>query len=374
MPTSLLIQPLAEITITRLLNALCQPACVLAAVSALLILGLVTYRRWTHPLVAATLAITLLASCAAALAHPNFRHIVTQPDNIAIVAMLLAVAFFLWIALRQAALHDASPHVAPIEHSRTYTWPDLVYIELICLLAATVALIVWSILVKAPLEQPANPAQAPNPAKAPWYFVGLQELLVYFDPWIAGVLYPCLIILGLCAIPFLDRNPKHSGCYTLHTRRLAISIWLFGFLVLWITPILIGTFLRGPNWSLFGLFEPWNISKHDPTTNVALSELIWQHIFRRNPPTPADNLIPSIHPSLVREFPALLLVGAYFILLPILARRTFLKRLHHHLGPSRYALLAFLLLMMGLLPLKMLLRWTLGLQYLLSLPEFHANL
>ena len=73
-------------------------------------------------------------------------------------------------------------------------------IKLVVVLAV---LIVWSILVNAPLEEVANPNRTPNPAKAPWYFVGLQELLVYFDPWIAGVLLPGIIIFGLMAIHFL---------------------------------------------------------------------------------------------------------------------------------------------------------------------------
>ena len=70
---------------------------------------------------------------------------------------------------------------------KVLVWPDLVYIEFISLILFMVFLIVWSILVAAPLEEPANPASTPNPSKAPWYFLGLQEMLVYFDPWLAGI-------------------------------------------------------------------------------------------------------------------------------------------------------------------------------------------
>ena len=69
-------------------------------------------------------------------------------------------------------------------------------------------MLIWSIGLPAPLEQPANPAESPNPAKAPWYFLGLQEMLVYFDPWYAGVVLPTFIIIGLMAIPYLDRDPN----------------------------------------------------------------------------------------------------------------------------------------------------------------------
>ena len=95
---------------------------------------------------------------------------------------------------------------------------------------------------------------SPNPAKAPWYFLGLQELLVYFDPAVAGVLFPGLIIAGLVALPYLDANPRGNGYYTLRQRPFAIATFLFGFLVLWAGMIFIGTFLRGPNWNFFGPF------------------------------------------------------------------------------------------------------------------------
>ena len=138
-------------------------------------------------------------------------------------------------------------------------WPDLVYIELICMVLITAGLIAWSLLLQAPLEQPANPVVTPNPAKAPWYFLGLQEMLVFFDASIAGVTLPVLIILGLCAIPYLDVNPRGNGYYTIAERKFAYVIFQFGFLQLWIFLILVGTFLRGPGWAFFGPFEA-----HDP--------------------------------------------------------------------------------------------------------------
>ena len=105
---------------------------------------------------------------------------------------------------------------------KVFTWPDLVYSEFICLIAFTAALVIWSILIEAPLEEPAATARTPNPSKAPWYFLGLQELLVYFDPWIAGVLLPGYIIVGLMAIPYLDTNPKGNGYYTFEERPFVV--------------------------------------------------------------------------------------------------------------------------------------------------------
>jgi hypothetical protein len=69
---------------------------------------------------------------------------------------------------------------------KIHTWPHLVRSEFLCALLITLLLVVWSLLVDAPLEEPANPTRTPNPSKAPWYFLGLQEMLVFFDPWHAG--------------------------------------------------------------------------------------------------------------------------------------------------------------------------------------------
>ena len=106
------------------------------------------------------------------------------------------------------------PVLEKLDDEKVLVWPDLVYTELICMVVCTFVLIVWAILLKAPLEQPATTAKAPNPSKAPWYFLGLQEMLVYFDPWMAGVVLPTMIIVGLIAMPYIDFNHKGNGYYT----------------------------------------------------------------------------------------------------------------------------------------------------------------
>ena len=117
---------------------------------------------------------------------------------------------------------------------------------------------VWSITLNAPLEEPANPNLTMNPAKAPWYFLGLQEMLVYFDPWIAGVVMPTMIIIGLMVIPYIDTNPLGSGYYTWKQRKFSISTFLFGFIILWVAMIIIGTFIRGPGWQWFWPGQTWD--------------------------------------------------------------------------------------------------------------------
>ena len=147
-----------------------------------------------------------------------------------------------------------SPRACPASRSssptRRLTWPDLVYTELICMVILTIVLVVWGIVLQAPLEQPASSTVAPNPSKAPWYFLGLQEMLVYFDPWMAGVVLPSMIIVGLMAIPYIDTNKAGNGYYSYNDRKFAFLTFQYGFVVLWVVLILLGTFLRGPELEL----------------------------------------------------------------------------------------------------------------------------
>src|SRR5438309_3123704 len=124
---------------------------------------------------------------------------------------------------------------------KVHTWPYLVRLEMLVGTIVMALITVWSIVVDAPLEEPANPTKTPNPSKAPWYFLGLQEILVYFDPWFAGVVLPSLIIVGLMVIPYIDINPRGNGYYTFAERKFAITTFLFGFLVLWVVLIFLGT-------------------------------------------------------------------------------------------------------------------------------------
>src|SRR6266404_1361256 len=203
-------------------------------------------------------------------------HIAAAPDNIPITAILFLVPFYTWYGLRQAFANDrlieqleASPEMAKTHHRKVqpwkpgwlrevHVWPYLLRIEFLAALVVTVILMIWSITLNAPLEEPSNPNLTMNPAKAPWYFLGLQEMLVYFDPWIAGVVMPTLIIIGLMVIPYIDTNPLGAGYYTWKQRKFEIGTFLFGFIVLWVSMIIIGTFIRGPGWQWFWPGQTWD--------------------------------------------------------------------------------------------------------------------
>ena len=253
----------------------------------------------------------------------------------------------------------------PENREKVWTWPNLVYTELFAIIAGTVFLIVWAIIFKAPLEEPANPTWAPNPAKAPWYFLGLQEMLVYFDPWMAGVVLPGVIVVGLIAIPYIDTNPKGNGYYTFMERKMAMTFFLFGWLALWIYLIIVGTFLRGPNWTFYGPFEFWDLHKVVAAYNVNLSEFFWIKGLGRAMP---KNL-------LLRESVGIILsLGYMFGLPPLIARTKWGMSIIEKTGKVRFYILIGLVLLMGSLPIKMFLRWLFSLKYIVALPEWELNL
>jgi hypothetical protein len=156
---------------------------------------------------------------------------------------------------------SAAPYEASEE--KVEVWPNLVKREYIAAAACLLFILVWSILMNAPLDTIANPNVTPNPSKAPWYFVGLQELLVYFDPWIAGVILPNLIIVGLMAIPYIDTNPKGVGVYNWKERPFANSLFMLG-VSMWFILIYIGYACRGPNFFWYWPWESWLMVKAAP--------------------------------------------------------------------------------------------------------------
>jgi hypothetical protein len=307
------------------------------------------------------------------LVDHNFFSIISTPDNIPIIILLFCVGFFTWFSFHKAAINDTriEAGLEPVEampenREKVWSWPNLVYTELFAIIACTAFLVVWAIIFKAPLEESANPTWAPNPAKAPWYFLGLQEMLVYFDPWMAGVVLPGLIVAGLIAIPYIDTNPKGNGYYTFKERKMAITAFLFGWLVLWVYLIIVGVFLRGPNWTFYGPFEFWDFHKVVASFNINLSEFIWIKGLGVGLP---KNLV-------LREIFGIILSIAYITVIPPwFAKATKVGRdLINDIGSIRYYIFMFLILMTMSLPIKMVLRWLFSLKYIVALPEWELNL
>jgi menaquinol-cytochrome c reductase cytochrome b/c subunit len=140
--------------------------------------------------------------------------------------------------------------VKAVPQDKVHVWPHLLSVEFVAALACTAFLLVFSTFVNAPLLELANANQTPNPSKAPWYFLGLQELLTMFHPMVAGVTIPGLGLVGLILAPYTDRNPSHKP----EDRKFAISIFTI-FLMSWTVLVMIGSFFRGPGQNFV---FPWN--------------------------------------------------------------------------------------------------------------------
>ncbi len=123
---------------------------------------------------------------------------------------------------------------------KVYTWPHLLLVEFVALLAAGSLLLIASFFLDAPLGSLANPNEVPAINKAPWYFMGLQELLRYFHPMVAGVTLPGVFVVALMAVPYVDKNPSAKP----ENRKVANMAFTF-FLTFWGLLVIIGSFLRG---------------------------------------------------------------------------------------------------------------------------------
>lgn len=336
---------------------------------------------WVQPTVAWILFNLSVLFLAFSMTDFDFRQIVGKPDNVPIVGMLYLVGFFTWLYFYKANENDRRiaeglPVTEKGLSDQVLVWPDLVYNEMICMILVSAFLIVWGVALPAPLEEPASAVKTPNPSKAPWYFLGLQEMLVYFDPWMAGVVLPSVILVGLMAIPYIDFNKNGNGYYTFNQRKFAVITFQFGFLPLWVAMIVLGTFIRGPNWNMFGLYEYWDVHKLEVLNNVNLSDYFWLDFLKQPLPRPmnGDSLFRQIGTILVREWLGLVAIAVYLFVLPPLMAVTIFKQFFVRMGFVRYMVLANLVLLMASLPLKMILRWLFTLKYIVAIPEWFFNI
>jgi len=315
--------------------------------------------------------------------------VVSTPDNVPIVALLFVVPFYTWYAFRQAVANDhliavlgGDPATAKTKYRKTqpwdpkwerevHTWPYLMRMEFLVAIIITIILMVWSLTLNAPLEEPSNPNVTMNPAKAPWYFLGLQEMLVYFDPWIAGVVMPTLIIVGLMAIPYIDVYPLGNGYYTYSQRKFAIWTFLVGFIGLWVVMIVIGTFIRGPGWMWFWPTQTWDASRVDYSVNRNLDQ-----IFMIDG-TWLAHLLPSgwnavlIARAIFGIFPVTLYFIFSFYLLHWVANMTeFSRKVYKRMSILQSVTMLFFLSLMLSLPIKILLRLIFRVHYVWETPWF----
>ncbi|MDX1964233.1 MAG: hypothetical protein SFX18_13855 [Pirellulales bacterium] len=368
--------------IKQIVNYLSGPVAYTLGTTLILVVMYIFRRFFVQTDVAWTMLNLSLLALGLAMADPNFAAIVMKPDNVPIVGLVYLLGYFTWLATAIAVKNDdrIEQGLPPLEKSdgmdeKVLVWPDLVYTELICMIALTAFLLVWAIALPAPLEEPASSVKTPNPSKAPWYFLGLQEMLVYFDPWYAGVVLPSLVIVGLMAIPYLDFNKKGNGYYTIKERQFSYLVFQFGFLELWVTLIILGTFLRGPNWNFYGPFELWDPHKVEVLSNRDLSQFFWNDLLGMPLPKAPEGSGAGTGFAyiLLRELPGIVTVLAYFLFLPPLLAVTVFRKFYVKMGFVRYMVMINLFLFMMTLPIKMVLRWTVNLKYFINIPEYFLN-
>jgi hypothetical protein len=238
-----------------------------------------------------------------------------------------------------------------------HVWPFLLRVEFLAAIIVTIILMVWSITLNAPMEEPANPNLTMNPAKAPWYFLGLQEMLVYFDPWIAGVVMPTLIIIGLMVIPYIDTNPLGSGYYTWKQRKFSIGTFLFGFIVLWVAMIIIGTFIRGPGWQWFWPGQVWDHNRLIYEVNRDLPDIF------------------GITSNLGKAIFGAIVVGGYYVVGGLIVHAFFRRKNpkdYTQMSLLQYSIMQFFMLTMIGLPVKMAFRLLWNIKYVWITPWFNV--
>src|SRR5438309_2090505 len=317
--------------------------------------------------------------------------IMSAPDNVPIVGLIPLLIFYIYLAWKQAKANDnlvaeleTSPAMAKTHHRKTWplrpgwqkevhVWPFLLRIEFLAAIIVTIILMVWSITLSAPLEEPSNPNLTMNPAKAPWYFLGLQEMLVYFDPWIAGVVMPTLIIIGLMAVPYIDANPLGNGYYTYKQRRFAIWTFCLGFIGLWVAMISIGTFIRGPGWMWFWPTSTWDAERIEYAVNRNLDAVFgingaWLvHLM----PVANRAYSPILARIIFGFFPiALYFIVASYLVYRVMNSTNFTQRIFRRMTLLQIVTTDLLLVLMLALPVKILLRLIFRIKYIWVTPWF----
>jgi hypothetical protein len=316
--------------------------------------------------------------------------IISLPDNVPIVLLMIVVPFYTWYALRQAFANDrliaeleANPALAKTHHRKTqpwkpgwakevHVWPYLLRIEFLAAIIVTLILMVWSITLNAPLEEPSNPTLTMNPSKAPWYFLGLQEMLVYFDPWIAGVVMPSLIIVGLMAIPYIDANPLGNGYYTFKQRKSAILTFIFGFIVLWVTMIVIGTLIRGPGWMWFWPGTTWDHNRLEFAVNRDLPDIFG--VKGRIAKIFFGAIVCGLYAAVAGWFIHKLIAGRSLVIgkWKLIKEQPFNQKIFKRMSLLQYVVMQTFLIVMLALPIKILARLLFRIKYVWVTPWFNV--
>ncbi len=311
----------------------------------------------------------------AGLSDAGCRRLLLHPESLPVVILVLSSSAVLWFEMRRLRLPGGAGTPGAAAPGAGISTADAITAT-----AVGLALVACTMLLPPPLGLEADPTVRPDLVKAPWFFVGLQELELYLDPWVPYLALPLLLVAGLFGLPYLrppEGGPtKHSagggaterpaerpaeGGPTQHSPN---SLFLFGWLLLWLWPMVAGALLRGPHWIAFGPFEVWQTSLPAPPAPRNLSEVFWLGWLRGTEPVS----------WWFRELPGVLLVAALFVLLPIVLRRWRITggafaSYRKTLGTWRFRLTLAWILALMVVPLKMYGWWLWGIGYWIHVPE-----
>ena len=342
-----------------LADHLALPPWLFALALVLFLAGRGSRQPWTRSGGVIVLALTA-ATLGTAMSDEGFRRLILHPERLPVLVLLLSSGGVLWLEMYRFR-RDVSDTGGPTPANGAFTTTDAVGAT-----AVGLALVACALLYPTTLGPLADPFSKPALVKAPWFLVGLQELQHYFDPWVPYGALPLVLLAGLLGLPYLESEKpgasRRSAGY--HGR----SIFLFGWLFLWLWPMAVGALLRGPGWNAFGPFEPWDPARPAMAPPRAFSEIFWIQWLHMLEPVR----------WWIRELPGALLLGGYFVLLPMgllrwRATRDAVAGTLESMGPLRFHAATAWVLALAIVPLKMIGRWLLDIGYWISLPELSFN-
>ncbi len=295
----------------------------------------------------ALLLVLAAALLALGLADETFRHNLLRPERLPVTVLLLSSGVLMWLEMSRTS-RGAVDEPPP---DRGFSSADAGAATIVGL-----GLVACAWLFPAASGPVADPASTPDLVRVPWFLLALQELSHYFDPWVPYFALPLLFLGLLLALPWLghEKTAQPGGR----------SLFLFGWLLLWLLPLAAAAFLRGPHWIAFGPFEAWDATRPPPAPPLAFSEVFW------------SGWLGGILPERwwLRELPGMLLLAGYFLLLPLALQRVGVTRralesYSESLGAWRFRAALIAVLALLLVPLKMYGRWLLDIGHWIHIPE-----
>ncbi len=298
----------------------------------------------------------------AGLSDDRFRHLILHPERLPVTLLVVASMVVLWLEMRRLALSLRGPdgESSGDKGTERAAMPGLSPADAAAAAIVGVALAACALLQPAALGPEADPHSRPDLVKVPWFFVGLQEIESYFDPWVPYLALPLLLVAGLLGLPYLRIGDTGAGRWR--------SLFLFGWLFVWLWPMVVGALLRGPHWNAFTPFQAWDPSRPAALAPRPLSEIFWIGWLRGFEPAS----------WWLRELPGIFLLGVYFVLLPLVLRRWRVTGKAYdsyrgEMGKPRFRAALACLLALMVIPLKMYSRWLLDIGYWIYLPELSFN-